>query len=103
MLKTNLAFVREIKSSKKFDAQACINCGVCTAICPMEINMLPRELFHFALLGVEGKVLENQETIYSCLLCKLCEANCPAEVKIAENVKTLRYYINRKVFGLEGK
>jgi heterodisulfide reductase subunit C len=52
------------------------------------------------VIGIEEKVLENQDTIFSCLMCKMCEQNCPADVKIAENVRTLRGYINRKVFGL---
>lgn len=93
-------FVNEIKQSEHFNASACMNCGVCSAVCPMGIELLPRKLFRYVLLGIEDKVLDNQEAIYSCLLCKMCEANCPAQVHIAENVRSLRYYINKKVFKL---
>ena len=96
----NPDFTDRVKGPEGFNAAACMNCGVCSAVCPMGIELLPRKLFRYVLLGIKDKVLENTETIYSCLLCKMCEVNCPAKVHIAENVRTLRYYINKKVFKL---
>jgi heterodisulfide reductase subunit C len=52
------------------------------------------------MLGLEDKIFENEDTIYSCLLCKMCEANCPAGVPIAENIRLLRNYINTNLYGL---
>lgn len=83
-----------------FDAAACMNCGVCTALCPMEIKPLPRVLFRLVMLGLEEKVLADTDTIYSCLLCRMCEVNCPAGVPIAENVRLLRNYINTSLYGI---
>jgi len=100
MALVNPDFVNEVKRSEDFNASACMNCGVCSAVCPMGLELLPRKLFRYVLLGLEDKVLANTETVYSCLLCKMCEANCPAQVHIAENVRFLRYYINKKVFKL---
>ena len=100
MATVNATLLEEISPPEPFNASACINCGVCTAICPMGLNLLPRELFRYVLLGLKDKVVQNQETIFSCLLCKMCEENCPADVHIAENVRILRGYINRKIFGL---
>ena len=100
MARVNSNFLDEVSCSNEFNAFACMNCGICTAVCPMGLDLLPRQLFRYVLIGLEDKVIENTETIYTCLLCKMCEENCPAEVKIAENVKCLRYYINRKVFKL---
>lgn len=57
-------------------------------------------LFRYVLMGAKEKVLENTGSIYSCLLCKMCEENCPAGVHIAENVRSLRVYINKEVYGL---
>jgi len=99
MPRVNSKFIDDIKTAESFNASACMNCGVCTAICPMGLDLLPRQLFRYVVIGVEEKVLENQETIFSCLMCKMCEQNCPAKVNITENVRTLRKYINRKVFG----
>jgi heterodisulfide reductase subunit C len=103
MMVTDSEFITEIQSTNSFNATACLNCGICTAICPMGLDILPRQLFRYVVLGIEKKILENQETVYSCLLCKMCEQNCPAEVKIAENVRILRGYINKKIFGLARK
>jgi len=84
----------------RFDARACMNCGTCTALCPVEIGPLPRTLFRHVMLGLEEKVLGEADAVFSCLLCKMCEVNCPAQVPIAENVRLLRNTINRRVYGL---
>lgn len=52
------------------------------------------------MLGNREAVLGQEEAIFSCLLCKLCESNCPGGVHIAENVRSLRTYLNREVHGL---
>lgn len=96
MVQVSPGFIEEVGKSKTFNASACMNCGVCSAVCPMGIELLPRKLFRYVLLGVEDKVRENSETIYSCLLCKMCEVNCPTGVHIADNVRTLRYYLYKK-------
>jgi heterodisulfide reductase subunit C len=100
MAKVNPAFTAQLRASNEFNATACMNCGVCSATCPMEIELLPRKLFRYTLLGLEEKVLEHTQAIYQCLLCKMCEANCTADVHIADNVRVLRGYINQKVFKL---
>ncbi len=92
--------VDEVRQGASFNASACMNCGVCTAICPMGLDHLPREIFRYVLLGMKDEVLGHQETVFSCLLCKLCEVSCPAGVHITENVRALRHYFNRNVFGV---
>jgi len=64
-----------VGTHEEFDAAACMNCGVCTAVCPMGIEVLPRRLFRYVLLGMEEQVLQETESVYSCLLCKMCEVN----------------------------
>ena len=100
MLKVDSKFLEKIKLDGDFDASACINCGSCTALCPIGIDLLPRRLFRQVIMGAKDKVLESTNTIYSCLLCGLCEDNCPAGVPIAENIRSLRTYTNKEVYGL---
>jgi heterodisulfide reductase subunit C len=100
MAKVNPDFIEKVVASKEFNAMECMNCGVCSAVCPMEIELLPRKLFRYALLGLEEKVLDHTPVIYQCLLCKMCEANCTADVHIADNVRVLRAYISKEVFNL---
>jgi heterodisulfide reductase subunit C2 len=96
-MKVNTAFIDEFREVGEFNATACMNCGTCTGLCPHDLQDLPRELFRHVVLGLEEKVLENSETIFTCLLCKMCEENCPATVRIAENIRTIRSYINKTV------
>ena len=96
----NPQLANELSSDAEFNASACMNCGICTAVCPMGIDLLPRRLFRYVMLGMEEQVLQETETVFSCLLCKQCEVNCPAGVHIAENVRALRHHINRTSFGL---
>ncbi len=86
--------MEEVRETGPFEASACMSCGVCTAICPMGIQ--PRTLFRHVLLGMEERLLEDTEAVYSCLLCKLCEAYCccAGETHITENVRSLRHYLN---------
>jgi heterodisulfide reductase subunit C len=90
-----------VREAGPFDAEACMNCGTCTATCPLGLDVLPRRIFRYVLLGLEDRLREQTETVYSCLLCRLCEESCPARVQIAENVRTLRHHLNRSAFGLE--
>ncbi|MBT8228468.1 MAG: 4Fe-4S dicluster domain-containing protein [Dactylosporangium sp.] len=83
-----------------FAATACTNCGVCTAVCPAGLDLLPRRLMHLVLLGAADRLRAETETIYSCLLCGLCEEQCPAGVRITDTMRALRHYCNRTTFGL---
>lgn len=100
MLKVDGDLLNQIKKTSDFDASACMNCGCCTALCPAEIVILPRILFRYVLLGAKNKLVESIDTIFSCLLCKMCEDNCPSQVKITENIRTLRNYLNKNVHGV---
>ncbi len=99
-MKTDPTFVDTLRLGGEFDARMCMNCGVCTALCPLGLEILPRKLFRRVLLGDHTAVEGQETTIFSCLLCRLCEQNCPGGVHIAENVRTLRTYLNREVHGL---
>ncbi len=97
----DLAFAEEVATSDVFNAWACLNCGICSAVCPLAIDLMPRKLFRYAILGLKDEVLGETDTIFQCLLCKLCEENCTSNVHIAENVRFLRSYIDDEVFGLD--
>ncbi|MDE1939429.1 MAG: 4Fe-4S dicluster domain-containing protein [Alphaproteobacteria bacterium] len=87
--------------NSEFNAEACFNCGTCTALCPLGYQILPRKLFHEVRLGLEDKIRASIPQIFSCLLCRMCEENCPQGVKITENMRILRHMINRQEFGLK--
>jgi heterodisulfide reductase subunit C2 len=84
---------RELARLGAFDARLCMNCGICTATCPLGIDVLPRRLMRYAELGLGERVREESEAVFSCLLCRACEENCPAGVHIAENMRLLRRWL----------
>lgn len=96
----NPAFGRRMRDTTAFDAGPCMSCGTCTATCPAGIDLLPRRLFRYVLLGLEHRTRnkESEEAIFSCLLCRMCEASCPAGVPIVENVRSLRAYLMKEAY-----
>ncbi len=86
----NHAMLDELHRLGEFDAEACANCGVCTATCPLGVDLLPRRLFRYVALGMHDRVEAELPTVFSCLLCRACEESCPEGVHIAENVRLLR-------------
>ena len=100
MVRLDPGLADQVAEGLSLDAAACMNCGFCTALCPMGTPHLPREVFRYVLLGMTEEVIRHQETVFSCLLCKLCEVNCPAGVHITDNVRALRHHFNRHVWRL---
>jgi heterodisulfide reductase subunit C len=81
----------------------CINCGTCTAVCPLprENVLLPRQILRLLHLGRREALIARADSIYSCLLCRLCEETCPAGVSIPDCVRFLRGHLNRTFHHLE--
>lgn len=98
MAQINKQMLEKLSEFGKFEARACMNCGSCTAICPMGIELMPRRLFRYVMFGLEDEVRNNTDAIFSCLLCKMCEAKCPSQVQVTENMRLLRSYINTTIF-----
>ena len=89
----NPALADELRGFGAFDPEVCMNCGVCTATCPLGIDVLPRHLLRYAALGMEERIREETETVFSCLLCRACEESCPAGVHISENIRVMRRWL----------
>ncbi len=98
MIRVNEKVLNELKKMGDFNASMCFSCGTCTALCPVGLPILPREIFRYVLLGAEDRLRDESDPIFSCLLCRMCEENCPEGVKISNNIRLLRIYLNKKVF-----
>lgn len=55
-----------VENTLKYDQGECINCGMCSKVCPHGV-FLP---------GKEAAVLANNE---ACMECGACYLNCPAD------------------------
>lgn len=75
--------LKELKEDIRFieGLHACINCGVCTAICPAAAfyNYDPRQITDTVQRGNEEEIIQllKSDTIWYCGECLSCKTRCP--------------------------
>ncbi len=69
----------------------CIQCGTCSAVCPMSAYMdfTPRRMIAMTRAGVREDVLGSL-AVWVCTSCYACTIECPKQIPITEIVKGLR-------------
>jgi heterodisulfide reductase subunit C len=69
----------------------CIQCGACSAVCPLSAYMeyTPRRLIAMTRAGMKEDVLRST-SIWVCASCYACTAVCPKEIPITELVYALK-------------
>ncbi len=73
-------------------AYACLDCGKCTAVCPLTRHgaaFSPRMLVYDALHR-DADILLNGGGLWECLTCGRCESICTSGVRYGEFIKALR-------------
>ncbi|MCK4857008.1 MAG: (Fe-S)-binding protein [candidate division Zixibacteria bacterium] len=79
----------ELKKSRAF---LCLECGKCTAICPISRfnnSYSPRRLLADGLFYGADNLITNP-LLWSCLTCQLCSQRCPVDVKFSEYMRDIR-------------
>ncbi|HEX6330648.1 MAG TPA: 4Fe-4S dicluster domain-containing protein [Actinomycetota bacterium] len=71
--------------------QQCIQCGTCTAVCPMSAYMdyTPRRMIAMTRAGCRDDVLGSL-AIWVCTSCYSCTVECPKRIPITEIMHGLR-------------
>ena len=69
----------------------CIQCGTCSATCPVSSYMdhTPRQLMALTRAGFKKEVLSSL-TIWLCASCYACTVDCPKEIKITDIMYALK-------------
>jgi quinone-modifying oxidoreductase, subunit QmoC len=69
----------------------CIQCGNCSAACPMSIYMdyTPRKIIAMVRAGFKHEVLSNR-TVWLCASCYQCTVECPKGIKITDVMYALK-------------
>ena len=78
----------------------CIQCGTCSATCPLSIYMdyTPRQIIAMSRAGFKKEVL-NSFTIWLCASCYSCSVECPKQIKITDVMYALkRDAIEEKIY-----
>ncbi len=73
------------------DLNQCMQCGLCSAICPwgkVDSPFLTRKLIRMGQLGMEG--YETDDILFACTTCRLCVDNCPRNIKIIDIIEAMR-------------
>lgn len=86
----------EIMERSGQDVNACIQCGRCTAGCPVvsAMDVMPREIMLHLQNGREQEVLESK-TPWICATCFTCAARCPRELDLSRIMEAVRVKILR--------
>lgn len=75
----------------------CINCGVCSASCPISnfMEITPQKLI-FYLINNKKEVLEKN-TIWLCASCLNCQARCRKSIDFSRVADALRHIYLREI------
>lgn len=73
------------------DASNCVQCGKCTAGCPIapEMDLKPSQVLRHIQMNSRKAVLQCS-TIWLCASCETCSSRCPEGIEIATVMDTLR-------------
>ncbi len=77
---------------KKSRAFLCLECGKCTAACPISRfnnDFSPRKMLADGLF-YNADDLVSDKLLWSCLTCQLCSTRCPVDVKFSEYMRDVR-------------
>ncbi len=83
---------------KKSRAFFCLECGKCTAVCPISRynnSYSPRRLVAQGLFHGTDELIDNP-LLWSCLTCQLCSQRCPVDVKFSDFMRDVRTEAHRQ-------
>lgn len=69
----------------------CIQCGTCTASCPLSyaMDITPRKLIALFRAGDMESILKSR-TIWICASCYTCQTRCPSQIKVTDILYALK-------------
>ncbi|MDO3385535.1 4Fe-4S dicluster domain-containing protein, partial [Gilvimarinus sp. SDUM040013] len=73
-------------------AQACIRCGMCEQVCPVEL--LPQQLHWFAK-GREFDKARNHN-LFDCIECGACSYVCPSNIPLVQYYRFAKAEIRKE-------
>ncbi len=96
-VKVDPNFMKDLKAFGLSDANKCMHCGNCTAICPLseKDTTFPRKFIKYAQMGMKDKILKSPEP-WLCYYCGDCSDNCPRGADPGEFMMIMRRYLTSK-------
>jgi heterodisulfide reductase subunit C len=89
--------IAKIEELSAQNLSACMQCGKCSAGCPMvdSMEILPNQVIRLLQLGSVDETLEKN-SIWRCASCLTCRARCPRGVELPKVMEALRQLVLRK-------
>ncbi|MEW6685717.1 MAG: (Fe-S)-binding protein [Candidatus Edwardsbacteria bacterium] len=77
---------------KKYDLLNCVQCGRCTASCPVSLKsaLNIRHSVYRTLVGESSDILAQQIPLWDCTTCATCSERCPKKIKPFELLVAFR-------------
>jgi len=93
---TSIDFIDKLYELSGESVNLCMQCGTCTATCPMseEMDLNPRKVMHLAQFGLL-EMLADKNSYWKCLSCHSCTVRCPRGIDIAKVMEALRQLVLR--------
>ena len=92
----SLVSIVKINKLSGENVKLCMQCGTCTASCPMadEMDFYPRKVMHMSQFGLLSE-MEDINTYWKCASCHSCSVRCPRGIDIAKVMEALRQLVLR--------
>ncbi len=86
--------LNELKEYGAINPEACINCGNCTAVCPLTTSEHPfvRRTIRYVQMGMRDSLTASIDP-WLCYFCGDCSATCPRGAEPAETMMATRRWL----------
>ncbi len=93
-IRVDPTLVAELKQFGAVNPDACINCGNCTAICPLTTSEhpFPRRTIRIVQMGLRDRLSESIDP-WLCYFCGDCSITCPNGAEPAETMMAARRWL----------
>lgn len=90
-------FIRKLEEISGENVHTCMQCGTCTAGCPMEgqMEIPPRKIILLSQFGLSAPAAAAN-TVWLCATCNTCYARCPRGLDIPKVMEAIRQLTLRK-------
>jgi Fe-S oxidoreductase len=85
---------REVAELGARDMDICMQCGICSAACPLSsgTDSFPRKIYRYLQLGLRDKLLASPVP-WLCYYCGDCNTDCPRGAEPAETMMAARRWL----------
>lgn len=92
--RVDAGLITELKQYGAVNPEACINCGNCTAVCPLTTSEhpFPRRTIRMVQMGMRDRLIASTDP-WLCYFCGDCSITCPRGAEPAETMMATRRWL----------